>query len=368
MAPRPQKQSLEDWSNFQQFLEDFQERFQANLHRTLSESIQQGVRAAFAANNGAIGENGAARANPREHHHPVFADDDEDIEDNLFAGAEFQQIHRQPHNRALANQRNDEDTRCEAGFKVELPDFHGTLSPEDLIDWITNVEELLEFKNVPAHRRVALVATRFKGRASTWWQQLKQKRAREGKEKISSWEKLKKQMRKSFLPYNYTRTLYNRLQNLRQGNRGVGDYAEEFFLLITLSEAHQRALSFEQQNKQGSSTWNSYGNRNRGTTSISGLGITNSSATIRSAENTDSNHPIPQDRSTHSSDNAGNSRPSRPHALRCYACGESGHRQMACPNQKRRGLLTEGHLQDQPAVYDDYNDEISDSQNLQEEH
>ena len=34
-------------------------------------------------------------------------------------------------------------------------------------------------------------------------------------------------------------------------------------------------------------------------------------------------------------------RSTRPNALRCFACGDPGHRQTACPNQTHRGLLIE---------------------------
>ena len=47
------------------------------------------------------------------------------------------------------------------------------MHPEEFLDWVAAVEEILNFKRVPEDRRVSLVATKFWGRAAAWWQQLK---------------------------------------------------------------------------------------------------------------------------------------------------------------------------------------------------
>jgi hypothetical protein len=129
-------------------------------------------------------------------------------------------VHRhQPLVQAQAN-------RWESGFKLDILEFNGDLQPEEFLDWIVAVEEVLDFKGVPEDRRVSLVATKFRGRAAAWWQQLKQSKTRLGKSKINRWEKLLKHMRPTFLPYNYTRTMYQRLQNLSQGLKTVDEYTE----------------------------------------------------------------------------------------------------------------------------------------------
>jgi hypothetical protein len=139
-------------------------------------------------------------------------------------------VHRhQPLVQAQAN-------RWESGFKLDIPEFNEGLQPEEFLDWIAAVEEVLDFKGVPEDRRVSLVATKFRGRAAAWWQQLKQSRTRLGKSKINRWEKLLKHMRPAFLPYNYTRTMYQWLHNLSQGSKTVDEYTEEFYKYLTRVE------------------------------------------------------------------------------------------------------------------------------------
>jgi hypothetical protein len=114
------------------------------------------------------------------------------------------------------------------------------------LDWIAVVEEVLEFKGLPEDKRVSLVTTKFRGQAAAWWQQLKQSRTWLGKSKINRWEKLLKHMRLAFLPYNYTQTMYQRLQNLSQGSKTMNEYKEEFYKYLTqvdLAETDDQLVS-----------------------------------------------------------------------------------------------------------------------------
>lgn len=52
--------------------------------------------------------------------------------------------------------------RWDTGFKVDLPEFHGGLESEELLEWISATEEILAFKQVPDDVCVALVVTRSK--------------------------------------------------------------------------------------------------------------------------------------------------------------------------------------------------------------
>ena len=91
----------------------------------------------------------------------------------------------------------------ESGMHTEVHEFQGSLQLEEFIDWLCTVEEVMEFKRVPEEMKVPLIATRLRGRATTWWQQFKMTRSLLGKSKVTTWEKMKKHLRAIFLPYNY---------------------------------------------------------------------------------------------------------------------------------------------------------------------
>lgn len=272
----------------------------------------------------------------------------------------------------------------ERGFKVDLPEFHGGVRGEELLDWLVTVQEMLEFMQVPENRKVPLVATKFRGKAASWGLQLKASRVRAGKESIQTWAKLEKVLRKTFLPYNFDRTMFTRLQNLRQGSRSVDDYTEEFSLLLTrndildseiqlvsrfigglrpqiqnamsqfdpltVAEAYRRAVAFELQFKPGSSNWNS-AQRAR-STALAGEGEqlganAKDGGTGGGAKGAAAGKaPVTGDELRRST---------RPNALRCYSCGEPGHLQTACPKGGRRGLLAKETKWDDDNEEDDGN-------------
>lgn len=99
----------------------------------------------------------------------------------------------------------------------------------------------------------------------------------------------------------------------------------------SVSEARQRAVLVEQQNRLSNNQW--AGNtKARNTTSS-----TEESKASMGCDTTTG--PRANPRSTEPATDAVKPRPSRPNALRCFTCGERGHIQTTCPNKGRRGLL-----------------------------
>ncbi|GJS16820.1 putative nucleotidyltransferase, ribonuclease H [Tanacetum coccineum] len=114
-----------------------------------------------------------------------------------------------------------------------------------------NKQEVFEFKEVPENKRVSLIATKLRGRASAWWQQLKLTRERVGKPRGSKSVK------------DYTTKFYQLIarNNIQETNdqlfsryiRGLRAQIMDsvnMFDPVTLSDVYQRALAFEKQNRQ----------------------------------------------------------------------------------------------------------------------
>ena len=59
----------------------------------------------------------------------------------------------------LYAERNE--PRLDYNFKVEIPEFQGSLKPEDFVDWLNTVERVFDYYEVMDEKKVKLVAIRL---------------------------------------------------------------------------------------------------------------------------------------------------------------------------------------------------------------
>ncbi|XP_074317993.1 uncharacterized protein LOC141654773 [Silene latifolia] len=129
----------------------------------------------------------------------------------------------QPHHEEELNSDSEESMMEEGNYlardkdvKVEIPDFHGSLNPEDLLDWLRSVERVFEFKNYDDKKAFKVAILKLKGYASLWYENMKHQRIRDGKEPVRSWLKLKKKLKEKFIAKDYTQDIFIKLTQLKQ--------------------------------------------------------------------------------------------------------------------------------------------------------
>ena len=163
---------------------------------------------------------------PRSSSKHNLGDSEEEEESNSLEDSEEDAYVRRPKRHQRPQDRSYND------FKVDIPNFEGQLDPDVFLDWLQTVERVFEFKDIPDERKVKLVALKLRKYASIWWSNLVSKRARKGKGKIRTWEKMKSKLKSKFLPPHYLQDNFLKLHHLKQGSKSVEEYTREFEQLL----------------------------------------------------------------------------------------------------------------------------------------
>ena len=95
------------------------------------------------------------------------------------------------------------------------------------------MELVFDCHNYSENKKVKLAAIGFSNYATVWWDQLVFNMRRNREPIVETWEEMKRVMRKRFVSTYYYRELYNKLQNLRQGNRNVKEDYKEMKVAMT---------------------------------------------------------------------------------------------------------------------------------------
>ncbi|CAO2822571.1 unnamed protein product [Amaranthus hypochondriacus] len=126
------------------------------------------------------------------------------------------------------------------GLKIDLPEFDGGHDSEAFLDWVRQIETVFEYKGFNDKKRFKLSVLKLTKLAALWYENLKANRRREGKEKIDSWEKLKKKMREKWVNREYEQEQYLKLTHLSQENMSVEDYIKEFEKMCLVCDLQEK--------------------------------------------------------------------------------------------------------------------------------
>ena len=144
---------------------------------------------------------------------------------------------RSQRNRIPRNRDRPDDNL--KNIKMSIPPFQGKNDPESYLEWEKKMELVFECHNYSENKKVKLAAIEFSDYAIVWWDQLVTSRRRNGERPISTWAEMKAVMRKRFVPSYYHRELYQRLQNLTQGNRSVEDYYKDMEIAMIRADVEE---------------------------------------------------------------------------------------------------------------------------------
>jgi hypothetical protein len=112
-------------------------------------------------------------------------------------------------------------------IKLNIPPFQGKSDPDAYLEWERKVEMMYECHNYSEEKKVKLAAISFTDYAIVWWDQLLIGRRRNYEPPIETWAEMKAAMKKRFVPNHYYRDMHLKLQQLRQGTKGVEEYYKE---------------------------------------------------------------------------------------------------------------------------------------------
>eukprot|EP00253_Pinus_taeda_P021561 PITA_21561 len=209
--------------------------------------------------------------------------------------------------------------------KPEISNYDDSLFADVLLDWVSKLDKYFENEEISEDKRVRFSATKLKGHAALWWDNIQADRKRMNKLPIKKWPRMVAKLKGMFFPKDYQVKLYRRVQNLRQKD-GINILSPR-----NIEEAFQGAVKAEEkinrkQNNRGGQG-QSYG---RGRTATNSEEGSNSKASreAEKGDNTRGGRPYQRGR--------GNGR-GRGTNVQCYRCHKWGHRSFECPEFEHTG-------------------------------
>ncbi|GAV63788.1 hypothetical protein CFOL_v3_07306, partial [Cephalotus follicularis] len=85
--------------------------------------------------------------------------------------------------RGRVRRRNMVDDN-DRGLHLDVPDFDGSLNPDNFVDWMNAIERLFNYKVYTEEKKFKIAILKLNKYASFWWENVRNQRFGEGNERI----------------------------------------------------------------------------------------------------------------------------------------------------------------------------------------
>ncbi|KAL4291907.1 hypothetical protein GQ457_14G013620 [Hibiscus cannabinus] len=368
----------EDNLNLQDVFREMDRLFQRRL-RPMEERIEQLEEVSL---DGQLSQ----RRHKSEHEEEY---DGEIDDEQAYERATRKGLRRQEPRHQRARPRVDDNLN---NIKINIPPFQGKTDPEAYLAWEKKIEHIFECHNYSELKKVKLAAIEFTDYALIWLDQLTASRRRNGERPISTWNEMKAVMWRRFIPTHYHRKLFNKLQNLTQGNRSVDDYYKEMEVAmiranidedreatmarilagldpniaaivelqhyVEIEDKVHMAMKVERQLKKKGTT-HAYG----GSTTKWGQGPYKPKPTFSPNEKGGPSRNVKPIAETNKG--KGTTMSARSRDVQCFKCLGRGHIASQCPNRNTMLLRDDGEVESEQEEEENENDAIQEEEELE---
>jgi hypothetical protein len=134
--------------------------------------------------------------------------------------------------KARTPRRINEEENKFGKLKFTMPKFKGEDDTDAYLSWALKVDMIFHVHNYFEEKKVAMSSLEFVDYANVWWEQVVEICEENLQDPIATWEEMKSEMHKRFIPKHYICNLFNKLQKLTQGTKSVEEYFKETKMIM----------------------------------------------------------------------------------------------------------------------------------------
>jgi retrotransposon gag protein len=143
-------------------------------------------------------------------------------------------------NSGILNQSKTNAPNNDRLMNIDVPDFDGTTgNPDDYVEWENSLERYFDYKETPEDQKFRIAKVKLTRLSAIWLEGLQKQRKREERPRLNSWEKLRKHLRRKYVPSTYKQQRFVKWGNLRQGSMTVSEYIQERERLAILCDINE---------------------------------------------------------------------------------------------------------------------------------